>query len=280
MSYAYLGHLRKPAFFASEEGVYVVQFLLQELLPVLEVARTFISQGGTPRSHTASTASAQKLAGQGLQGAPQAPAAPSRQGSEQQAVTGAPSIDSVLLLLRAAADTVFLAIAAKLGTPFCQWSSLYGGHLTPVPATSPASIFSRSSLVDPTNLEHCLAAVMCLVDALVADGPWWREAKSKQPLMLIQVLLRVSDVSAPSLCSCCFWIQQPSAPQLATATAQSMAHYPHAHVLLYSACFSSLDMHTCSDVCRCVCYMVCNHLPCHDAVVFSCCTSGTPASDD
>jgi hypothetical protein len=191
MSNVYLSQTQKPASFSCEEDLYVVQFLLQELLPVLEVVSTLISQGSMPFAHTV----------------PAAPTVPAQEpaGTQhvQQLPAAAPSrvADSLLLLLCAAANTVFLAIELNLGARACQLPSRYDNQLDPVTAAAPAgtaSIFSGSSLLDPTNLERCLASVLCLANALVVDGPWWHQAKATQPLMLIQALECTSFVSACS----------------------------------------------------------------------------------
>jgi hypothetical protein len=50
-------------------------------------------------------------------------------------------------------------------------------------------------LKDLDQLEEALDILLTLVHSLVVRGAWWQQAVSQHPLLLLQVLLSVADVS-------------------------------------------------------------------------------------
>jgi hypothetical protein len=50
-------------------------------------------------------------------------------------------------------------------------------------------------LKDLDQLEEALDILLTLVHCLVVRGAWWQQAVSQHPLLLLQVLMTVADVS-------------------------------------------------------------------------------------
>jgi hypothetical protein len=50
-------------------------------------------------------------------------------------------------------------------------------------------------LKDLDQLEEALGILLTLVHCLVVKGAWWQQAVSHHPLLLLQVLMTVGDVS-------------------------------------------------------------------------------------
>jgi hypothetical protein len=113
---------------------------------------------------------------------------------DQEALVPVPMPDSTLMLLAASSQvlrfsalTMYLVAIPSIGIAGTQSGNAVDQTAGPLPDDGQESTVAAF---------HCC---LYLAHSLVSGGPWWREAKAKYPLLLIEAVLKTATVSHDSV---------------------------------------------------------------------------------